>query len=112
MVGEDPQAERYAQLATELGLSKGQGGIEATVAMRRGRWDEARRLLLTQEELPPELRDKIGVFVDALADPAKRPSVTAELRQARPEDRDAEDADALSPAGAVRRGLFDHEPEP
>ena len=37
---------RYAKLASELGLSKGQSGIEATVAMRRGNWDEARRLFL------------------------------------------------------------------
>ena len=41
---------RYSKLATELGLSKGQNGVEATVALRRGQWDEARRLLLAQEE--------------------------------------------------------------
>jgi len=40
--------------------------------MRRGRWDEAKRLLLEQKDLPPELRPKVGEFADAVADPLQR----------------------------------------
>jgi TolB-like protein len=77
---DNDQAVRYAQLSNELGLSKGNGGLLATVAMRNGRWDEARRMLLEHEELPPELRSQVGSFVDAVADPAKRPAVVAAMR--------------------------------
>jgi Flp pilus assembly protein TadD len=56
MLGEDEQAMRFSNLAADLGLSKKQGGIESAVAMRRGQWDEARRLIAAQEDIPPELR--------------------------------------------------------
>jgi tetratricopeptide (TPR) repeat protein len=77
---DNDQALRYAQLSDELGLSKGNHGVYAIVAMRKGRWDEARKMLLAEKELPPELRREVGPFVDAVADPAKRPAVVASMR--------------------------------
>ncbi|MBK7902601.1 MAG: hypothetical protein IPJ97_06265 [Proteobacteria bacterium] len=73
MRGDDEQALRYAALARDLG--SGTGGsesVEAVVAMRRGKWDDAKRLLLTQKKIPDEFRSQVGSFVDAVADPAKR----------------------------------------
>ncbi len=85
MRGEDDQALRLSKLAGELGLSSGANeGIDATVAMRRGQWDESKRLLLAQEHLPVELKSKVGDFVDAIANPAKRPAVVAGLRAVEP----------------------------
>jgi len=80
MLGEDDQALRLSRVATELGLGSKQLGVEAEVAMRRGQWDEAKRLIAAQEHLPDELRPFIGRFVDAVADPALRPQVIAEMR--------------------------------
>jgi hypothetical protein len=75
------QALRYAALARDLGSgSDGSEGVEATVAMRRGQWQDAKRLLLAQHRLPDELRPQIGPFVDAVADPARRPPIVAALR--------------------------------
>ncbi|MDQ1345734.1 MAG: hypothetical protein QG586_1265 [Pseudomonadota bacterium] len=79
MLGEDEQALRFSKLAADLGLSKKQGGIESAVAMRRGQWDEARRLIVAQEELPPEVRPKAKRYVDAVENPALRPTVIAEM---------------------------------
>jgi tetratricopeptide (TPR) repeat protein len=85
MRGDDEQALRYAALARDLGSgSGGSEGVEATVALRRGQWDDAKRLLLAQKEIPVEFRPQIGLFVDAVADPAKRPSVVATLRAVDP----------------------------
>jgi TolB-like protein/Flp pilus assembly protein TadD len=85
MRGEDEQALRLAKLAGELGLSSGANeGIDATVAMRRGQWDESKRLLLAQGKLPAELKSKVGDFVDAIANPARRPAVVAGLRAVEP----------------------------
>jgi TolB-like protein len=78
--GDDEAALRYAKLAAELGLGRTSYDIETAVAMRRGKWDEARRLIVLQEHLPPELRSKAAQFVDALADPAKRPAIVAGMR--------------------------------
>jgi len=78
--GEDEQALRYSKVAADLGLGTMSNGIEATVATRRGNWDEARRLIVLQPNLPPELLDGARRFVDALADPAMRPAMAAELR--------------------------------
>jgi TolB-like protein len=78
--GNDDAALRYAKRARELGIGKQMYGIEAEVAMRRGQWDEARRLIVQQDEIPPELRPMAVRFVDALADPAIRPKVIAEMR--------------------------------
>jgi TolB-like protein/Flp pilus assembly protein TadD len=88
---DDDQALRYAQLASELGLSKKEFGIQAIVAIRRGQWDDARRLMLQQEGVPPELKGQVGHFVDALADPAKRPEIVAELRHVDPKIARQED---------------------
>jgi TolB-like protein/Tfp pilus assembly protein PilF len=82
--GNDDAALRYAKLARELGLGKRMYGVEAEVAMRRGQWEEARRLLVQQDDLPPELRPQAGRFVDAMADPAIRPKVVAEMRSLDP----------------------------
>ncbi len=96
MRGDDERALRYSNLAGELGLDNaGIKGVEATIAMRRGRWDEAKRLLLQQQDLPPELRTKVGEFVDAVADPAKRPSMIAALRAVDP--KVATQTDLLQP---------------
>ena len=85
MRGEDDQALSFAKLAGELGISSGASeGIDATVALRRGQWDEAKRLLLAQDHLPPELRAKVGDFIDAVANPTKRPAVVAGLRAVDP----------------------------
>jgi TolB-like protein len=78
--GENDAALRYAKRAQQLGLGKGIHGIEAEIAIRRGQWDEARRLILQQEELPDVIRPQAARFVDALADPAIRPQVVAEMR--------------------------------
>ncbi len=80
MRGEDEQALRYNKLAQELGISKKHTGVEATVAMRRAQWDEARRLLAAEEDLPPKLLPLIARYVDAVADPRLRPQVIAEMR--------------------------------
>jgi TolB-like protein/Flp pilus assembly protein TadD len=86
MRGEDEQALRLSKLAGELGLSSGATeGIDATVAIRRGQWDESKRLLLAQGKLPAELKSKVGDFVDAIANPARRPAVVAGLRAVEPQ---------------------------
>ncbi len=96
MRGDDERALRYSNLAGELGLDNaGIKGVEATIAMRRGQWDEAKRLLLLQQGLPPELRPKVGEFVDAVADPAKRPAMVAALRAVDP--KVATQTDLLQP---------------
>jgi adenylate cyclase len=84
-LGRDEDALRLAKLSRDLGLGKKNLGIEAEVAMRRGQWDEAKRLLLSQEELPREVAPLIGPFVDAVADPAKRPAAIAQMRRLDPE---------------------------
>lgn len=82
---DNDEALRYARLAEELGLSgKSANGVGAAVALRRGQWDEARRLLLAQEHLPEEIRPHIGPFVEAVANPARRPQVVAEMRKLDP----------------------------
>jgi adenylate cyclase len=80
MKGNDAEALRYAKVAEELGISKGIHGVEVSVAMRRRQWDEARRLIVQQEDLPPEMRGMATRFVDALADPSLRPQVVAGMR--------------------------------
>jgi len=80
MLGQDEQALRYTKLAAELGLSKKNLGIEATVAMRRGNWAEARRLIVQQEDIPVQVRTQAGSYVDAVADPKRVPQVVAEMR--------------------------------
>jgi adenylate cyclase len=84
MHGDDEQALRYNRLAEDLGFSKKQSGIDAAVALRRRQWDDAKRLITAQEELPTALRPAIGRYVDALADPSLRPQVVAELRRIDP----------------------------
>ena len=84
MRGEDEAALRYAQLAQELGLGSSSDGVGATVAMRRGQWEEAKRLLLAQGEVPDELKPELGPYVDAIADPAQRPAIVAKLRAVDP----------------------------
>jgi len=92
LLGEDEQALRYSTLARELGIGSGASeGVEATVAMRRGQWDEAKRLLAAQVTLPAELRPLVGQFVDAIADPARRPAVVAGFRSIDPKVATQED---------------------
>jgi tetratricopeptide (TPR) repeat protein len=92
LLGEDEQALRYSTLARELGIGSGASeGVEATVAMRRGQWDEAKRLLAAQVTLPAELRPLVGQFVDAIADPARRPVVVAGFRSIDPKVATQED---------------------
>jgi tetratricopeptide (TPR) repeat protein len=82
--GDDAEALRYAKTAQDLGIGKGIQGIEAEVAIRRRQWDQAKRLIIQQEEIPPELREEAGRFVDALADPSLTPRVVAEMRAVDP----------------------------
>jgi TolB-like protein len=84
MKGENDAALRYATRAQQLGLAKGIHGVETEVAIRRGQWDAARRLIVQQEELPDAIRPQAVRFVDALADPAIRPQVVAEMRSLDP----------------------------
>jgi TolB-like protein/Flp pilus assembly protein TadD len=80
MLGQDEQALRFSDLATDLGLSKKQYGIESAVALRRGNWDKARQLIVDQEEIPAELRPQARRYVDALENPDLRATVIAEMR--------------------------------
>jgi TolB-like protein len=82
--GEDQQAARYAKTAQELGLAKGIADLELTIAMRQKRWADARRMIVQQEGLPPALRPLAVRFVDAVADPALRPKMVAEMRAVDP----------------------------
>jgi TolB-like protein len=93
--GEDEQALRYAKLAQDLGLGKGAHGIELSVAIRRGQWDDARRLIVLQEDLRPELHPQATAFLDALADPKLRPQVVAGMRAVDP--KLAEQIDLVHP---------------
>ena len=80
MKGDDDAALRFAKLAAELGLGKMSYDVQTTVAMRRGQWDEARRLIAQEQHLPPELKARAGEFVGAIADPAQRPRMIAEMQ--------------------------------
>jgi tetratricopeptide (TPR) repeat protein len=93
--GDDDQALRYSRLATELGLGIGSEGVEAMVAMQRGQWDAAKKFMLAQHSLPPELKPHVGEYVDAVADPAKRPAIVAAMRAVDP--KVATQADLLQP---------------
>ncbi|MDH5227263.1 MAG: hypothetical protein OEW50_07675 [Gammaproteobacteria bacterium] len=93
--GDDEQAVRYSQLAHELGIGSGIDGIGATIAMRRKDWAEVKRLLLLQDEIPEELRPQLGPYVDAMADPAKRPAMAALLQSVDP--KVAKQVDLIQP---------------
>lgn len=80
MLGQDDQALRFSGLATDLGLSKKQHGIESVVAMRRGQWDRARQLIVAQDEIPAAVRPQATRYVDALENPGLGPAVIAEMR--------------------------------
>ena len=80
MQGDDEQALRFSRLASELGMDTKQIGVEAAVAMRRGQWQEAKRLIEAQTHLKDAMRPFIPRFVDALADPKLRPQAVAEMR--------------------------------
>ena len=79
-LGQDDEALRFVSLASELGLSKKEYGVEATVAIRRGDWVDARRLMGEIDNIPDEIKPKAQRFVDALADPKLRPEVVAGMR--------------------------------
>jgi adenylate cyclase len=85
--GEDDAALRYAKLASDLGLGSASHQVELAVAMRRAQWDDARRLIVQEEGLPPELKTTAQEFVDALADPSKRPGMIARLNAVDPKLR-------------------------
>jgi adenylate cyclase len=94
-LGKYDDALRYTQLSRDLGLSKSSTEVEAEVAMHRGEWAEAKRLLRNQEGVPPEIKPFIDPFVDALADPAKRPAAIATMRKFDP--KIAKQTDLISP---------------
>jgi len=79
-LGQDDEALRFVSLASELGLSKKEYGVEATVAIRRGDWVDARRLIGEIDNIPDEIKPEAQRFVDALADPKLRPEVVAGMR--------------------------------
>jgi TolB-like protein/Flp pilus assembly protein TadD len=84
MAGDDDEALRFRQLAVDLGISKKNAGVDAIVAMRRGQWDEARRLIVTQDGLPDALKETAARYVDAVADPAQVPQVVAAMQAVDP----------------------------
>ena len=84
MAGDDEQALHFNQLASDLGISKMNSGVEAMVALRRGQWAEARRLIVAQDGLPDALRPQAGRYVDAVADPTLVPEVVAGMRAVDP----------------------------
>jgi TolB-like protein/Tfp pilus assembly protein PilF len=84
MAGQDEEALRLNRLANDLGISKKNTGIEAVVAMRRGQWAEARRLIALQDELPEAIRPQAARYVDAVADPKLVPQVVAEMQAVDP----------------------------
>ena len=84
MAGQDEEALRLNRLANDLGISKKNTGIEAVVAMRRGQWAEARRLIALQDGLPEAIRPQAARYVDAVADPKLVPQVVAEMRAVDP----------------------------
>ena len=79
-LGQDDEALRFVGLASELGLSKKEYGVEATVAIRRGDWVDARRLMGEIDSIPDEIKPEAQRFVDALADPKLRPEIVAGMR--------------------------------
>jgi tetratricopeptide (TPR) repeat protein len=83
-LGDEEQALRLAKEAADLGLGKKNIGVETQVAVRRGQWDEARRQIVQQEGIPEEVRPMATKFIDALADPALRPRLLAEMRAVDP----------------------------
>jgi TolB-like protein len=85
--GDDDAALRFAKLASELGLSRQSQDVEIEVAINRGQWDEAKRLLAQQQDMSPVLRSKVQDWVDALADPSKRPRIVAEMKTLDPKDK-------------------------
>jgi TolB-like protein len=84
IAGQDEEALRFNRLANELGISKKNTGIEAMVAMRRGQWAEARRLIALQDGLPEAIRPQAARYVDAVADPKLVPQVVAEMQTVDP----------------------------
>jgi hypothetical protein len=85
MRGDDEQALRFSRLARELGISSSASdGVEATVALHRRKWEQAKRLLAAQDNLPDGLRPLVGELVDAIADPARRPAVVTALQSLDP----------------------------
>jgi TolB-like protein/tetratricopeptide (TPR) repeat protein len=83
-LGQNDEALRFVDLASELGLSEKEYGVEATVAMRRGDWANARRLIVKIPSIPDEIKPEAARFVDALADPKLRPAVVADMRAVDP----------------------------
>jgi Flp pilus assembly protein TadD len=94
-LGKYDDALRYTQLSRDLGLSKSSTDVEAEVAMHRGEWAEAKRLLMSQEGIPAEIKPFIDPFVDAIADPSKRPAAIATMRKLDP--KIAKQTDLISP---------------
>lgn len=82
--GDDESAMRYARLASELGLTQKNSGVDAVVALRRKQWDAAKHSLESETGLPPEIVALLGPYVDALADPSKRPALVARMKATDP----------------------------
>lgn len=82
--GDAQQAARYAALAEDLGLSNKSSGVAAMIAMRQKRWDDA-KALFQQQDLPEQLKPLVMSWVDAVADPARRPEVVAGMRRIDPD---------------------------
>lgn len=78
--GDDEAALRFARLANELGLGETNSGVEAVVHLRRKDWDAAKRDFAAEKSIPPQLKELVAAYVDALADPARRPQLVARMR--------------------------------
>jgi hypothetical protein len=74
---------RYSKLAVDLGLDHKNTGVAAMVALRERRWDDAKQLF-QQQEMPDALKPMVLEWIDAVADPARRPQVIAEMRRVDP----------------------------
>lgn len=84
-VGQNDEAQRFADLAAQLGYDHKKSGIEAAIAMRTGDWATARRSITEIEGMPDEVRPHAARFVDALADPKLRTGIVADMRAIDPE---------------------------
>jgi adenylate cyclase len=82
--GDDQQAARYAKLAEDLGLTNKGSGVPAMIAMRQRRWDDA-KALFAHQDMPEKLKPLVADWVDAVADPARRPQMIAAMRRVDPD---------------------------
>ncbi len=109
MRGEDEQALRFSKLASELGISSGASeGIDATVAMRRGQWEECEAAAACAGTPAGRAEVEGGRVRRCRRGSGEAPGRRGGLARGRPEGCDAGGpVDALHAAGAERHRLPD-----